>query len=403
MSMRNNNTPLISVIIPVWNPGPGITRCIESLRNQTLKEIEMIFVDDCGTDDSMDKVRAALAEDSRIRIIYNEENHGAGPSRNKGIEVARGEYLSFVDADDYVAPSFFELLYEEAQKQKLDIVKGSIVREMSDGSFVERGEETNLKIIRNIYAGVPLFCAFRYEHQSAIYRRELINSSKVRYGASKRGEDSTFLLQVCSHAQSFSTVDKAYYYYCQQLNGITHTINACILSAMIQSLREQVDYALSKMSQDHWVQKYMEKRFLYILKELGRFCDNPIFETDLSDKHNYLLPPQPFVSWKSDDLPMRYVKLVERWIDFYLDLSKEKDHCWKELRKLIISASDAVNGKPPSSYTKEAQRQGRTLLYHQITRLPLNLRLQIGMLTVKRKVKRIVSGILGKLLVCEII
>ena len=66
----------------------------------------MIFVDDCGTDDSMDKVRAAAAEDPRIRIIKNEKNIGSGPSRNKGIETAQGEYLSFVDSDDHVAHDF---------------------------------------------------------------------------------------------------------------------------------------------------------------------------------------------------------------------------------------------------------------------------------------------------------
>ena len=109
--MEQNQSPLVSVIVPVWNPGPGITRCIESLRNQTLEEIEMIFVDDCGTDDSMDKVRDAAEDDSRILIIENGKNIGAGPSRNRGIEAARGEYLSFVDPDDHVAPDFLELLY----------------------------------------------------------------------------------------------------------------------------------------------------------------------------------------------------------------------------------------------------------------------------------------------------
>ena len=107
MTIEKTPKILVSVIVPVWNPGPGISRCIESLQNQTLNEIEMIFVDDCGTDDSMDKVRAAAAEDTRIRIIVNEENIGAGPSRNKGIEAARGEYLSFVDPDDYVSPLFW--------------------------------------------------------------------------------------------------------------------------------------------------------------------------------------------------------------------------------------------------------------------------------------------------------
>jgi glycosyltransferase involved in cell wall biosynthesis len=100
------DTPKVSVIVPVWNPGSGISRCIGSLRNQTLDDIEMIFVDDCGTDGAMDVVRAAEKEDPRIRIMENSKNIGPGISRNKGIEVARGDYLSFIDADDYVNPVF---------------------------------------------------------------------------------------------------------------------------------------------------------------------------------------------------------------------------------------------------------------------------------------------------------
>ena len=109
--MTNNEiTPKVSIIIPVWNPGPGIRRCVESLRGQTLEDIEMIFVDDCGTDNAMDVVHAAAKEDPRIRIIENPENLGPGISRNKGIKEARGEYLSFVDADDYVNTVFLERL-----------------------------------------------------------------------------------------------------------------------------------------------------------------------------------------------------------------------------------------------------------------------------------------------------
>ncbi|MBQ4484990.1 MAG: glycosyltransferase family 2 protein, partial [Prevotella sp.] len=110
-------TPKASVIVPVWNPGSGISRCVESLRDQTLEDIEMIFVDDCGTDGAMDIVRAAAAEDSRIRIITNTENVGPGISRNAGIDIARGEYLSFVDADDYVSPNFLEVLYTKAKSE----------------------------------------------------------------------------------------------------------------------------------------------------------------------------------------------------------------------------------------------------------------------------------------------
>ena len=98
----------VSVIVPVYNPGNGIRKCIQSLRDQTLKEIEILFVDDCGTDHSMSLVEKAAGIDRRIRIIRNEKNSGAGPSRNRGINEAAGKYLSFIDPDDYVFPDFLE-------------------------------------------------------------------------------------------------------------------------------------------------------------------------------------------------------------------------------------------------------------------------------------------------------
>ena len=138
--MSNDISPKVSVIIPVWNPGFGIRKCVESLRGQTLEDIEMIFVDDCGTDGAMDLVRSAAAEDSRVRIITNTENVGAGLSRNAGIEAARGEYLSFVDADDYVDATFLERLYAKAIAGRLDIVKGKISYVKEDGTKADHKE-----------------------------------------------------------------------------------------------------------------------------------------------------------------------------------------------------------------------------------------------------------------------
>ena len=421
MSMRNNNTPLISVIIPVWNPGPGITRCIESLRNQTLQEIEMIFVDDCGTDDSMELVLAAAAEDARLRIIRNEENIGPGPSRNKGIETARGKYLSFVDPDDYVALDFLELLYSKTQNQAFDIVKGSIVRERMDGSLLEDEEKTNTKIRRKLSMGIPLISSFTYEHQSAIYRHELIRSANVRYGLSRRGEDSTFLLQICSQAKSFSIVEAARYHYCQHLEGIIHTVDASMLSALLQSVHEQVDYALRGISRDDWVKKYMENRFLYVLKELGKFYDNPILETTFSDtmkrlrnewirlpfhidsarnffplyamqEHGCLLPLQPFYSWESASLPARYAKLVKRWVDYYLNYPKESNACRKDLINIAVRAKMAVRRRPYTMYNKEERKKKKKILKNQLNRLPCRLQIAIIIFSMKSFLFRLLPG-----------
>ena len=100
----------ISVILPVYNVEPWIGDCIESLKKQRQDGLEFIFVDDCSTDNSIGVVEDWAAKDNRVRIIHNKENIGQGPSRNRGIEIARGEYLSFIDPDDWVCDVFYEKL-----------------------------------------------------------------------------------------------------------------------------------------------------------------------------------------------------------------------------------------------------------------------------------------------------
>ena len=214
--------PLISVIIPVWNPGPGIDRCINSLRGQTLKNIEMIFVDDRGTDDAMDKVREAAKEDPRIHILENPENIGAGASRNRGIEAAKGEYLSFVDPDDYIADDFYDLLYKEAVSSKADIAKGICIYQKEDGIFVRRPFRLVDVIRKQIKKGMPLYTSFTYEHWSAIYHRRLFADGEARYGTTRHDQDTLFLLRVCSKTEKIVLCEKAKYFFCCRSDSAMH-------------------------------------------------------------------------------------------------------------------------------------------------------------------------------------
>ena len=410
--MEQNQSPLVSIIIPVWNPGPGISRCIESLQNQTLEDIEMIFVDDCGTDDSMDKVKAASAEDSRIRILENEENIGSGPSRNKGIEAARGEYLSFVDPDDYVALDFYELLYAGAVRESFDIVKGNNLYIKEDGSSFVRDRELNAHIRKGLSTNRSLYTLFSYEHHSAIYRKELVISQNIRYGTSAREQDTTFLLKACSKAKSFSLVDCAYYYFCARSNSAMHTLNTTQLQGCLQARNEQLDYVLHNiplnketisylqglvlgglreyLRYDYFLEKKaLAQNYLLGLREIMERADLPTnlpFPLRILRDYTVALPTKPYYSpWEGMNPPVRYASLVERWADFYLNTPEERAFCWKEMRRLIITANSAVNGRPHSTYSKEEQKEGKKHLSHQIKRLPIDLQFQVALLKCKDK------------------
>ena len=409
--MKESSTPKVSVIIPVWNPGPGISRCIESLRNQTLSDIEMIFVDDLGTDCSMEKVRMAAAEDSRIRIIENEENIGAGPSRNRGIEAARGEYLSFVDPDDYVAADFLELLYAEAWKQHFDVVKGTRIYEKEDGKKREANASYNLTIRDGMKGGKSLYLLFRSEHQSAIYKRTTILSTNSRYGSSRRAQDTTFLLQICSQANTFSIVDEAHYYYCVRSDSAMHTLEKSRLEGSLQSVIEKVDYVMHNLVYDQYSMEYLGARFLDTIREGWRYRNTPSMQEDLSrftkvlqstwlrlpdrekltcksfslsalEEHCCLLPPIPYYyAWEGNYPPVSYAELAEQWINFYIDNPGERKECMKDMRIVVARAKLAVQGYPPSDYSFEERRQGREILQNQIGRLPLKIRIQLPILT----------------------
>ena len=270
MNQTQTVSPQVSVIVPVWNPGPGINRCVESLRGQTLDDIEMIFVDDCGTDGAMDIVREAAAEDPRIRIITNAENMGPGVSRNAGIEAARGAYLSFVDADDYVDACFLERLFAKAVAGQLDIVKGRICYVKENGAQAEH-LELNDEIRKGIQLDKPLFCLFNYQHQSAIYRRAFVMDNNIRYGTSRRTQDTTFLLKACHRAERFDLEDTAEYHFCEHNNSLMHDTNPHTLKRMLHGFQEQMDYIVETMADEDKVSEFVKWQVYYALRLCNYF------------------------------------------------------------------------------------------------------------------------------------
>ena len=107
----------ISVIIPVYNAAPYIGDCIKSFKAQTFTDLEFIFVDDNSSDNSLEIIEAYAKEDPRVLILRSHERRYAGFSRNRGIETANGEYLSFIDPDDWISGDFYRLRYQAAKSE----------------------------------------------------------------------------------------------------------------------------------------------------------------------------------------------------------------------------------------------------------------------------------------------
>ena len=137
--------PKVSIIIPIYNPGKCFVKCLDSVIHQTLKEIEVICIDDGSTDESMDVLKKYSNNDNRFKI-FHQENQGAGSTRNNGIEKANGEYILFLDADDWIESDACEKLYNHAKKLDVDLVlfdtiwyhgndKKELVKSFEDNEF----------------------------------------------------------------------------------------------------------------------------------------------------------------------------------------------------------------------------------------------------------------------------
>lgn len=125
--------PLISVIIPVYNAGKYFNHCIESIVNQTYKNLEIIIVDDGSTDETPKSCEEWAKKDKRIKVIHK-ENGGASSARNVGIDNAVGEYIGFVDADDYIDLDMYEAMISQIIEHNADAARCGIIRESDDGT-----------------------------------------------------------------------------------------------------------------------------------------------------------------------------------------------------------------------------------------------------------------------------
>lgn len=121
------SNPTVSVIIPVYNAQEGIKQCMDSLLNQSFTDFEIILLNDGSTDNSLEVIKKYAADNDFIRVI-DKENEGVAKTRNKGIQLANGKYIVFIDNDDFVDSDYLERFYNEIDQEQLDIVLGGYKR-----------------------------------------------------------------------------------------------------------------------------------------------------------------------------------------------------------------------------------------------------------------------------------
>ena len=209
------NKPKVSVIFPIYNNEKYLERCIRSVMNQTLKEIELILIDDGSKDSAPDICDKLAKEDERICVVHK-KNEGSAAGRNQGIEMARGEYIAFVESDDMTAEDMYEKLYKRAIETNADIVKCGFY-------FCENGKRNEANFFYKIAAENEVFTItekpemFMYHASmwAAIYKRDFINEKKLRciVTPSATYSDFSWMAMTYAYANRITILHESLYFY----------------------------------------------------------------------------------------------------------------------------------------------------------------------------------------------
>ncbi len=272
----------ISIIVPVYNQERYICECIESILKQTYQNFEIVLVDDNSKDASVSAIKEFIKRDKRIKMILLEENHGAGYARNVGMKYAKGEYLVFLDGDDFFEKDMLEKLYKSSKIYDADVTVcnmyiydnetkvNSLFDETLDFGFEMIGTPFNMKDIREY--------AFQFMHEIAwnkMFRHKFLLKTGIKFQEQHNANDQFFVFANLLSAEKIVRLSEPFIHYRinteGQLSRCIPQKPMCIYNATL---------ATSKFMEQHHYRRYFEKSFnSYIVNRL-------IFSMDKVDEAN---------------------------------------------------------------------------------------------------------------------
>lgn len=268
---------MLSVIIPIYNVEKYLTKCIESVINQTYKNIEIILVNDGSTDNSKAIIDKYSSIDSRIKVI-NKKNGGLSDARNVGIELAKGEYITFLDSDDWIELNMYEKLYKYIKQENADIVQCSYQKVYDEEVNNQKNkEEVNImsgeKSLYNL--GEKTVVVW-----NKIYKRELFND--IRFPKGKYHEDEFTIYKVLYKANKIVDLNLPLVYYRQREDSIMNSkFNLKRLDAL-EAFNERLAFYKEKN-----LDELQQITFAQILHFTNLFYIK-IKDSDIDNKHEIL-------------------------------------------------------------------------------------------------------------------
>ena len=205
----------VSIIIPVYNVEKYLRQCLDSVVNQTYKDIEIIIVNDCSPDNSLQIIKEYQQKDDRIVLLDLKQNVGLGFARNAGMKVARGKYITFIDSDDWVTKDYVEVLYNTIEKYQYDVISpdfyeyDDITQKVYESKHPKNFYDIN---ISSINIKQKLLCCEYIHYARKIYNLQFLKDNDITFKINKF-EDTLFIWEIILKTKKFMFVDDKIYYY----------------------------------------------------------------------------------------------------------------------------------------------------------------------------------------------
>lgn len=275
--MKKNN--LVSIVIPVYNSEKYIAKCLDSIINQTYKDIEIIAIDDGSSDSSLNILREYEEKFDFIKV-FSQKNSGIAKTRNKGIDLSKGDYLMFIDNDDYIDSYYVEIFVNTIQKRRADIVIGGYKRVNTNNKVLFHNKPKN-----NNWSKYTIIAPW-----SKIYKKEVITkvgASFLDYGI---GEDVYFNLKLFSSNLNIVTIDYEGYNWFYNDKSVSNTKH--------KGLKKEIDLTIlldkiipfnSIKNKEYELYNYFVYRLcLYYLLESGKYSNRNDFVIEYSKLNKWL-------------------------------------------------------------------------------------------------------------------
>lgn len=285
----------ISIIVPIYNAEKYITKCVDSILNQTKKELEIILINDGSTDKTEEIIKNY--QDKRIKYFKN-KNQGIGKTRNFGIEKAKGKYIMFLDSDDYLEKNACELLYNKAESNNLDLVMCDFYKIYANGN-IEEVRQPSFK--NSSLKDSPKILSEHLSPWAKIYKRDLIIKNNIRFVENLKYEDAPFVAIALDKAKKIGKVDECLNYYVIHGNSETTVRDKRVFDILkiIDLIRkyfknktyikEELDKLTVRMITNYTIQQrvqtdqkvgmdFIDEAFAYLKKEIPNYKDNKYYQ-----------------------------------------------------------------------------------------------------------------------------